>query len=154
MSTRSRIGIAQDDGTVKSIYCHWDGYPSNNGKILLDHYTDRTKVESLIALGDISALEAEVAPTEELAPGRYSDTKKPVRHSFDTPQENVTIAYARDRGEDFEEVKPRIDESVAAFEKSDLEEWGYLFKDGKWLVKGCCDKKFVPLTEKFCLERG
>ena len=26
MSTRSRIGVMMDDGTVKQVYCHWDGY--------------------------------------------------------------------------------------------------------------------------------
>ena len=27
MATRSRIAIELSDGTVKSVYCHWDGYP-------------------------------------------------------------------------------------------------------------------------------
>jgi hypothetical protein len=43
----------------------------------------------------------------------------------------VTVAYHRDRGEDLE---IRIDTSETEFIKSDLEEWGYLFKDGKWFV--------------------
>ena len=56
MATRSRIGILNDDGTVDSIYCHWDGYLSHNGKILFEHYTDPAVVQELIALGDISSL--------------------------------------------------------------------------------------------------
>ena len=35
MSTRSNIAIKRKNGTVESIYCHWDGYLSYNGKILL-----------------------------------------------------------------------------------------------------------------------
>ena len=121
MATRSRIGIENEDGSVSSVYCHWDGYPSNNGKILSTHYTDRDKVNELIALGSISSLRKDIAP----APG--SD------HSFEKPQEDVTIAYHRDRGEDFNEA--RVNESVAAYLADDNEEYGYLFtKAGEWKV--------------------
>ena len=27
MATRSRIAKQNPDGTIKSVYCHWDGYP-------------------------------------------------------------------------------------------------------------------------------
>ena len=120
MSTRSRIGMVQPDGSVKSIYCHWDGYPQNNGNILIKHYTDIEKVKSLIELGSISSLGKNINP----------DPIDGV-HTFDNPQVDVTVAYHRDRGEDLE---IRIDESESEFIKSDLEEWGYLFKDGKWFV--------------------
>ena len=120
MSTRSRIGMVQSDGSVKSIYCHWDGYPQNNGNILIKHYTDIEKVKSLIELGSISSLGKNINP----------DPIDGV-HTFDNPQVDVTVAYHRDRGEDLE---IRIDESESEFIKSDLEEWGYLFKDGKWFV--------------------
>ena len=120
MSTNSRIGIEQEDGTVKSIYCHWDGYPSYNGFILNGFYQDRKKVESLISLGDISVLGKKVDPIPELV------------HSFDKPQADVTVAYGRDRKE--EGTEPRIDESVDAYLASDVEEYGYLFtKEGKWV---------------------
>ena len=58
MATRSRIAIENEDGTVTSIYCHWDGYVDHNGMILQEHYNERSKVEALIALGDISYLDA------------------------------------------------------------------------------------------------
>jgi hypothetical protein len=73
MSTRSRIAIEKQDGTVESIYCHFDGYISHNGEILQNYYSTREKMEKLIELGDISSLE-------------------------NTPEE--TVAYHRDRGED------------------------------------------------------
>ena len=35
MSTRSRIAAVFPDGTFKSIYCHYDGYPAGVGRRLL-----------------------------------------------------------------------------------------------------------------------
>jgi hypothetical protein len=57
MATRSRIGILREDGSIKSIYCHWDGYPNNNGKILIESYSDKEKVEKLLEKGDMSSLQ-------------------------------------------------------------------------------------------------
>ena len=65
MATRSRIAIENEDGTVDSIYCHWDGYPSHNGKILKEHYSDRAKLKQLIELGSISSLGSKIEPTGE-----------------------------------------------------------------------------------------
>lgn len=123
MATRSRIGIENEDGKVTSIYCHWDGYPDNNGKILLSNYTDREKVKELIALGSISSLGKNITPT----PG--SD------HSFEKQESDVTVAYHRDRGEALN--VGRIDASLEEFEKGDNEEYGYvLTKTNVWLVTG------------------
>lgn len=120
MATRGRVGIVRDDGTVASIYQHWDSYPSCLGATLLNHYKNKEKIEKLIALGDCSSIREEVDIPEGKA------------HSFDKPLLNVTIAYGRDRGED--RVEPRLDHSEKAFWESDIEEYGYLFKDGKWYV--------------------
>ena len=107
MSTRSRIAIENQDGTVQSIYCHFDGYISGVGKTLFNHY-DREKLEKLIELGDISSLDES---TED------------------------TVAYHRDRGEDFYQKEHK---SVDDFFNSDFEEYGYCFtKEGKWLVAHC-----------------
>jgi hypothetical protein len=117
MATRSRIAIENQDGTVSSIYCHNDGYPSHNGCILNDHYPDREKVEKLIALGSISSLAPEVEPTGP--------------HSFDRPQSGTVVAYHRDRGED---LHTRTDKSIDSFVTSDVEEYGYIMtKEGSWL---------------------
>ena len=56
MATRSTIAIAREDGTVAKIYCHWDGYLEYNGDLLVKYYNTPEKVEALIALGDLSAL--------------------------------------------------------------------------------------------------
>jgi hypothetical protein len=56
MGTRSRIGIELKDHSVVSVYCHWDGYPEGNGRILNKHYTNRDDVKELIDGGSMSSL--------------------------------------------------------------------------------------------------
>ena len=84
MATRSTIGIVRKDGSESRIYCHYDGYLEHNGAILKEHYSDMTKLERLLGLGNISYLEENL-----YAPN----------HSFDHPVGGVTVAYHRDRGE-------------------------------------------------------
>ena len=133
MGTRSRIGIKMDDGMVKHIYCHWDGYISNNGDILFHHYNSKDKVMKLINLGDISSLENEV------------DIPKDKIHTFDNPCKGVTVAYGRDRGEKNTEPETSTEKE---FWNDYIEEYGYLYDNGKWFVKTShkkCD--MVELSE-------
>lgn len=58
MGTRSRIGIELPDHTILSVYCHWDGYPGHNGKILMQEYANREDVKELIDGGAMSSLKA------------------------------------------------------------------------------------------------
>lgn len=60
MSTNSFIGKLLPDGKIKSVYCHWDGKPSHNGKILKQHYTDETKIDTLLDLGSLEVLDKEI----------------------------------------------------------------------------------------------
>jgi hypothetical protein len=69
MATRSEIGARQNDGTIKAVYCHWDGYPEGVGATLAEHYTDPAKVEALLNLGDFSSLGDTV---EETQAGSYA----------------------------------------------------------------------------------
>ena len=55
MATRSNIGI-KVGGIYHYIYCHWDGYPSYNGTILLKNYNTTEKVSELISGGGLSLL--------------------------------------------------------------------------------------------------
>lgn len=54
MATRSRIGIELKNGSVLSVYHHWDGYPEWLGRILKTHYNTHSKVSELIDGGDMS----------------------------------------------------------------------------------------------------
>jgi hypothetical protein len=65
MATRSTIALEYADGTVQAVYCHWDGYLSNNGQILLNYYSDPFKVRDLIDLGGFSSLCETVEATAE-----------------------------------------------------------------------------------------
>jgi hypothetical protein len=56
MATRSLIGMELDNGITKIIYCHFDGYPSHVGKLLVDHYNTPALITALMELGDLSSL--------------------------------------------------------------------------------------------------
>lgn len=130
MGTRSRIIVKQDNGKFVSAYCHWDGYPSHNGRILKENYTDLSKANVLVMQGAISSL------------GESTDC--PEGHTFDTPVEGHTVFYVRDRGE--EDVGCTVHDTLKDVE-SYSEEYNYLLTDGKWYV-ACheTDDEFVPLT--------
>lgn len=85
MGTRSRIGIRNSDGTITSVYCHWDGYLSHNGELLLKHWSDEKKLRKLMKMGDMSVLGEDIGN----------------RHSFDNPDTRgySCTFYKRDRGE-------------------------------------------------------
>ncbi len=125
MATRSRIAIELPNGHVKSVYCHSDGYPEYNGKVLHEHYQDRSKVEKLIKLGDLSSLNNSVEPTGP--------------HTFSNPQGGVTVAYHRDRGES--RTGPRTNQTKLDYFGSDVEEYGYLFtNDNEWVYVSYSDR--------------
>ncbi len=89
MSTNARIGIDNGDGTVTSIYTHWDGYPTHHAPILLESYVTEQHLRQLLALGDVSILDHAIGE----------------KHDFDMHyQERAklgpwTVFYGRDRGE-------------------------------------------------------
>ena len=80
MATRSLIGVKLNDNIVKTIYCHWDGYPEHNGKLLVENYSTPAAITELMLLGDLSNL--------DLTPAKCK-------------------AYHRDRNEPWGMVEPR-----------------------------------------------
>jgi len=48
VATRSFISTWQQDGTLRGIYCHYDGYPSHVGSILTAFYDDAGSADMLI----------------------------------------------------------------------------------------------------------
>lgn len=56
MSTRSGIGIREDDGSISAIYCHFDGYLDHVGRILYEHYSSPERARQLINLGGLSSI--------------------------------------------------------------------------------------------------
>ena len=55
MATRSLIALETSEGIHDCIYVHWDGHPETRLPIL-KHYNTREQVQSLIELGDCSAI--------------------------------------------------------------------------------------------------
>jgi hypothetical protein len=95
----------EKDGSLRSIYCHWDGYLAYNGVILATSYDTEEKVRELISLGGISSL------NETL---------------------DKTISYHNWRGEEIViETHKDINELFYHFTNS-WEEYLYVFKDNKW----------------------
>lgn len=125
MATHSRIGIYNQDGTITSIYCHFDGYLTHNGRILVDHYKDEGEIRQLMALGDLSCLGPEIGE------------QHPFDHPFQwgSPEYEQTrhgcLAYGRDRGET--NVDARVSVNAMAFEKLS-QEYNYIWLMGRWLV--------------------
>ena len=89
MATRSYIGVRNLDASVDYIYCHFDGYPDHNGKILTEHYADMDKVNALMKLGDLSVLGEQIGG----------------KHDFNKRTRGWCLAYGRDRGESNVSVK-------------------------------------------------
>ena len=139
MSTRSNIGIVNADNSISGIYCHYDGYLSNNGNILLEHYRSVDIVQQLMTLGDLSSL------GEKLYPNVY----KP--HTFNNKQDDVCVSYRRDRGET--EVNCTIFTDIGEFENMANDtgaEYQYLFKNDRWSFRAD-DGKWQELTAECCI---
>lgn len=120
MSTNSTIAVQHADGSVSQVYCHWDGYVSYNGKMLLNHYNSLLAAEKLVALGDISSLNKSIAGG--------------AGHSFNCPVEGETTFYGRDRGETGTE--PNVFETLSDYYTNfDGQEYNYLFRNGEWEVQ-------------------
>ena len=84
MATRSSIARKNIDGTITAIYSHWDGYISHNGRILQDYYSNAQKLDTLLSLGDVSSLGAQIGEQHPFDnPHRYgSDEYKAHRDKY------------------------------------------------------------------------
>jgi len=121
MATRSRIAIENQDGSVKSIYCHWDGHIETNGVILNQYYRTKDKVEELIALGDLSSLHRTI---------------------------DKTVAYHRDQGDDL--IQTPFNNVEELFEDGFRSGVEYIYcftKDGFWLVNALGSVNVDVLSE-------
>lgn len=132
MSTRSNIAVQRKDGTVHSVYCHFDGYLEGVGAALLKDHNSEGAAEALVALGDLRSVSAE----------------------------RGVFAYARDRGEKFEDTKPVVfAEAADYFREGDARGLGdngyrYLWRDGEWTVWGHPSREPISLAKALEAARG
>ena len=120
MSTRSRIAVELKDGTVKSVYCHWDGYPSGVGNDLLNrNFTSTEEVEEFLDEGSRSTVDE-----------AYYDK------------------YGESRGEKREVPTVHKDIDTYVDEAFDWEEYAYLYtKDGDWVVRSYNGHQFEKVSD-------
>lgn len=93
MSTHACVLRQNQDESVTGIYIHFDGYPDFVGATLRDYYPKQEQVDALIALGSLSSLNRTIACPEG--------------HSFRAPAPDCSVAYHRDRGDDWSDVMPK-----------------------------------------------
>ena len=133
MGTRSRIGIQLSDDSIMSVYCHWDGYPAFNGRVLRDNYDTVEKVRELIDGGNISALHTNAGWNNETLP-------------------EVGPLYYTSRGESIADNEPEIskDHGEYLMLSADAdEEYSYLFANGEWMCYNTrtWDEKYMEREE-------
>ena len=117
MSTNSTIAVKTDNG-YKAIYCHWDGYPEYMYPLLRDWYSTQERAEALVNLGDASFIAKRLTPSQDS------------NHSFDHPEEGVSIFYHRDRDEPWHQVAPNF--YLTKGEVLKIQWYTYIFEDGTW----------------------
>ncbi|PLA76504.1 hypothetical protein CYR83_09740 [Ligilactobacillus agilis] len=154
MSTNSNICKLMADGSVKSIYCHWDGYIEHNGRILNQYYRDPQKVEQLLSLGDISVLGEKVNASEAVEKygfsyyfnAKFQELSEQEQERLDKESREHVIAYHRDRGERLQ-IKTYLDLEDFIMSEHEFQEFVYIMlpkdgadlcstnsKDWKWFV--------------------
>jgi hypothetical protein len=121
MATRSTIALEFADGTVKQIYCQWDGYLAANGETLLNHYDTPEKVSELISMGDMSCL---------------------------TDSIESSVFYGRDRNETGVSAE-RYDSFEDYCQNGDSQEYNYIMREGVWYVERGNQNEFITLVEAF-----
>ena len=126
MSTHSSIGLVHFDGSVSLNFCHFDGYPSYNGRVLLEFYPTLDKVEKLVALGDLSSLKETVDKCE-------INRNEPFFDCANYPDLNTVLDLAH------------IDQCI---------EYMYLFVEsiGQWFLVTRNSRDLVFLTPSLCQE--
>jgi hypothetical protein len=121
MATRSRIAIENQDGSVTSVYCHWDGHIETNGVILNNNYNTKDKVVELIELGSLSSLDKTI---------------------------ETTTSHHRDCGDDLIQTPFSNVEELFEDGFSSGVEYVYCFtKDGIWLVNEYGSNQVQVLSE-------
>ncbi len=107
------------NGSILSVYHHWDGMPSWLGRILKTHYNTRQQVAELIDGGDMSS-----CWTNE-------------RWDSETKVQEYGPQYYSQRGED---CPPRHNANLQEYLTQDAEEFAYIYTQSEgWLCYDTCE---------------
>ncbi len=110
MSTRSFIAV-KDSELISAVYCHFDGYPSNNGVLLNRFYGCFAKAAELISMGSLSSLSVDI---------------------------EKTVFHHRDDGQDLEIMRFRSEKELVNRAKNTYVDYVYFFNkeisNDEWLL--------------------
>ncbi len=129
MSDQAAIGYEDEDGRVRAVYCHGSGEIAEAGQILHKCHNSIKAAKKIVSKGNLSRL------GKHLNPG-------PGEHSFDRPQQDVSVFYWRDRQEPKEMLE--ITTCVEDYRDLTLHQYVYLYTNDKWYVS-INQQGFVPL---------
>jgi hypothetical protein len=120
MATRGTISVVMQDGSVSTVYSHWDNYIECNGKILQEHYNTIEKARELVSYGSISSLAPNIGEA----------------HNFDERSDTDCTFYSRDRNEPLNiKTFNSIEDYQNHIETGGGEEYDYIMtEDGVWSV--------------------
>lgn len=121
MSTRSTISVVLPDCSIRTVYCHFDGYLMGVGRTLLLHYDSQELAELITSFGSISVLSQRIEPIGD--------------HTFNKPESGTCIFYARDRGDP---ILTKYFISKSDFNISNShQDYNYVFYNDCWRVFMC-----------------
>lgn len=125
MGTRSYIAVETEPNKFIGVYCHWDGYLTHNGDILLKHYNSKAKATELVNHGGISTLGPKIGVKHEFGIPTYKE---------DEPHYNECTFYHRDRGEELSVNKHGSLRAVCKAAEQHGGEYVYIFTiERKWM---------------------
>jgi hypothetical protein len=150
MATRSTIALEFADGTIGQVYCHWDGYLSNNGKILFENYSNPFVLRELIDLGSLSSLRPTIGTKHPFSMFEANMTQDQYANLY----RDMCTFYGRDRGEG--ESDATYFKDFADYRANgQAEEYDYILRNvngvATWFVSDH-GEEFVLLTEAFAKE--
>lgn len=130
MATSSTISKLNKDGTLTTIYCHSDGYPSGVGAILSKYYNNESLVDRLLELGNLSTLGKTPIDNPQLWDLFNFEKIKP-EEAIKIMKDNLHCRTYKGRGETNTEAK--------TIDRKDLHnnyhsEYDYVYTDGKWFL--------------------
>jgi len=150
MATRSTISLEFADGTIGQVYCHWDGYLSNNGKMLQEYYSNPFVLSDLIDLGSLSSLRPTIGTKHPFSMFEANMTQD----EFYNLYRDMCTFYGRDRGES--ESDATYFKDFADYEvNGQAEEYDYILRNvngvATWFVSDH-GGDYILLTEALAKE--
>jgi len=130
MATTSTIAVVLHNESVIQTYCHYDGYPSHTGKILVENYNSVERAEQLIRKGSIVHLDKYIEPLTTL-------------HNYESRERDVCLFHSpRDSEKDIDVRE--FSSLVAYLRDTEYKNFDYIFTENKWFVRGD-EQDFIPV---------